>query len=451
MIFTPDSPEPLAQDESGLNEIDLILQSMHAPLSGGSQPLQEAAITLSETSIATFQSQTITDHGPGSILKDFQLFLDSIGTKGVPVSSARHTLPTKLLSELNESLGQPIAIAFARPAQKSYPNICGLYLLSKASGLVHDVMSGKKPGVVLNAEGLSEWKELNPTEQYFTLLEAWLVRARPEMLGERSGGGFRRDEGSSCLAFWQFRTGADLKFAKYADQDILRYTPTLTNLALMQLFGLVTIQSAKPDSGKGWRIKSIQKLPWGDAVFQGYLEALDTNDYGWPIDTEPYAPFGALQPVFQPYFPDWQNTLSTQKPEFRPGVHTFKVTLGKAWRRMAIAGSLSLENLSHLILASVDFDSDHLDMFEYQEASGRTVSVNHPYCDEGPFTDEVQIGEIPLKPGMSMTYIFDFGDWWKFQVTLESVTEVHAKADYSEILERHGKAPQQYRDWDDED
>jgi hypothetical protein len=126
MIFTPDSPEPLAQDESGLTEINLILQSLRAPLSGGSQPPQEAAITLSETSIATFQAQTITDHGPGSILKDFQLFLDSIGTKGVPVSSARHTLPTKLLSELNESLGQPIAIVFARPAQKSYPNICGL-------------------------------------------------------------------------------------------------------------------------------------------------------------------------------------------------------------------------------------------------------------------------------------------------------------------------------------
>ena len=449
MIFNPDSPEPLAQDESGLNEIDLISQLLRAPRSGGSQSLHEHAITLSEKSIATFQSQTITDHAPGSILKDFQLFLDSIGPKGVPVSGNRHALPAMLLSELNESLGQPIAINFARPAQKSYPNICGLYLLSKASGLVHDVTSGKKPGVVLNPEGLSEWKELNATEQYFTLLEAWLVRARPEMLGESSGGGFRRDEGSNCLAFWQFRTGADLKFTKYADQDILRYTPNLSNLALMQLFGLVTIQSAKPESGKGWRIKSIQKLPWGDAVLQGYLEALDTNDYGWPIDTDPYAPFGALQPVFQPHFPDWQNTLSIQKPELRLGVHIFKVTLGKAWRQIAITGSLCLDDLSHLILESVDFDSDHLDVFQYKDATGQTLSVYHPYCEEGPFTDEVRIGEIPLKPEMSMTYIFDFGDKWKFKVTLESVGDVHDKADYGEILERHGKAPQQYPDWDD--
>jgi hypothetical protein len=439
------------ENESGLSEIDELSQSLRARFSSGtcddvpmSQPLSPETITL-------LTQHTITAENPGSIVQDFQIFLDAIGTKGVPVSGARYNLPTKLLAELNASVAQPIALDFQRPVQKSYPNISGLYLLAKASGLAYLEMSGKKPGLVLNTTALAQWKQLNPTEQYLTLLEAWLLRACPEMLGEPSEGRFQLNDGSRCLRFWQFRSETTQKFSKYSEQSMLQYFPNLYNIALMQMFGFITIQSAKPEKGMGWRIKAITKLPWGDAVLHAFLEAAEEQDYMWPVDADPYAPLGALQPVFQPYFPEWQNTLSIQKPEFRPGVHTFKVCLGKAWRRIAIAGNLYLDHLSDLILESVDFDSDHLDVYRYQDITGQTLSVYHPFCDEGPFTNAVRVGDIPLTIGMSMTYIFDFGDRWEFQVTLESVAEVHPKADYGEILEQHGKAPVQYPQWEEED
>jgi hypothetical protein len=73
--------------------------------------------------------------------------------------------------------------------------------------------------------------------------------------------------------------------------------------------------------------------------------------------------------------------------------------------------------------------------------------VNHPYMDEGPpFTSEMRIGQLPLRAGQTMTFLFDFGDNWEFGVTLEQV-DPDRVTKKSAILESHGKAPEQYPGW----
>jgi len=62
----------------------------------------------------------------------------------------------------------------------------------------------------------------------------------------------------------------------------------------------------------------------------------------------------------------------------------------------------------------VDFDADHLYEFIYVDRLGATQAVGHPSCEEGPFTDQVRVGELPLQPGQSMRFVFDFGDNWQF-------------------------------------
>jgi hypothetical protein len=86
------------------------------------------------------------------------------------------------------------------------------------------------------------------------------------------------------------------------------------------------------------------------------------------------------------------------------------------WRRIAISGEATLDYLSSLILESVNFDSDHLDKFAYTNALGRKIEVLHPYADGDYSTDEVKIGSLPLVEGSLMEYVFDFGDWWRFEV-----------------------------------
>ena len=50
---------------------------------------------------------------------------------------------------------------------------------------------------------------------------------------------------------------------------------------------------------------------------------------------------------------------------------------------------------------------------------------------------------MPLRPGQTMTFLFDFGDCWEFDVTLERVDPEMAIED-PVVLGEHGDPPRQY-------
>ncbi|MGV0105256.1 IS1096 element passenger TnpR family protein [Nostoc sp. DSM 114167] len=67
-----------------------------------------------------------------------------------------------------------------------------------------------------------------------------------------------------------------------------------------------------------------------------------------------------------------------------------------------------------------------------------------------PFADQVQVGDLSLEPGGKMTYLYDFGDNWKFDVQLEAINPPDNKIKKPKILEVCKNAPQQYWSEDDE-
>ena len=102
-----------------------------------------------------------------------------------------------------------------------------------------------------------------------------------------------------------------------------------------------------------------------------------------------------------------------------------------------------LDALASAILNAVEFDHDHLYQFSHQNRFGVLEQVNHPDTDEGPWTDEVLVGDMPLRVGQTMTYVFDFGDWWEFNVALERVDPDMA-IEESVVLGKRGEPPAQY-------
>ena len=190
----------------------------------------------------------------------------------------------------------------------------------------------------------------------------------------------------------------------------------------------------------------------------------------WQSEQNPAVPLNELQAAFQPYFPDWQRYLTFEESKFRPDLHIFKVSLGKVWRKLAIGGDANLYDLSLLILESVDFDNDHLHCFTYQNEAGQKVQIYHPYYEYGffergpqmPPSDEVKIGDLPLKIGDTMEYLFDFGDDWEFKVQLEALeplplepkkpskTAKNSQAGplQGKVLASRGKSPEQYPHWE---
>jgi hypothetical protein len=382
--------------------------------------------------LSVLGAQIIGSQGPGSVLADFARLLEALDPEGVELTSS-HRLPrARFMAQVNERLVRPLALAQKRPQPRSYPNVCGLYLLLRASGLVRG--SGNR--LVLDPPLLAQWQALSPTEQYFALLEGWLLRSNPAILEQALG--------SMPLIQWlQFaveipREGLRVAGHRYWE-DQIAFIPGLVNLALMEGFGLVQTEGRDCLPGKGWRPGQVRRTPFGDALLARLCDFLATQDP--PPGPDPRTG-GRLQPVFQPCFPRWQQTLQVPEHSFTAGEYVFGVCLETAWRRIAAPASLTLDHLAQAIVQAFSFDLDHLYCFIFEDRYGLPQHINHPFMEEPPYASQVRIGDLPLQPGEVMTLLYDFGDEWEFAMVLERIDP--AKRKKVAVLDRRGRAPAQY-------
>ena len=70
--------------------------------------------------------------------------------------------------------------------------------------------------------------------------------------------------------------------------------------------------------------------------------------------------------------------------------------------------------------------------------------------EEALIASEVLVGELSLSLGQTMTFLFDFGDNWEFDLLLEAIEADHDR-EKAEILEGHGEAPEQYEYYDEDE
>ena len=125
------------------------------------------------------------------------------------------------------------------------------------------------------------------------------------------------------------------------------------------------------------------------------------------------------------------------------------VSLGKGcYRHLKISGRETLEELSDSILWAFDFDNDHLHaFFMNDEAWDDTACYSSPYADDGcPTTDKHTIQSVGLEVGQKFLYLFDFGDEWHFECKVLNILDEDTEE--IEIIKSHGKAPEQYPDYD---
>lgn len=75
------------------------------------------------------------------------------------------------------------------------------------------------------------------------------------------------------------------------------------------------------------------------------------------------------------------------------------------------------------------------------------TNINRSFQKPG---DEVLIGEIPLQGGQEMTFEYDFGDQWVFDILVEKI-DPEMKLSKAKCIESYGDAPNQYgseeEDW----
>jgi hypothetical protein len=233
----------------------------------------------------------------------------------------------------------------------------------RVSGLTTVDTTGKQPVLVVDENMYQQWERLNATEQYGCLLEAWLLRGKPEIIGEWGRPfGILPDHFERTASFYVRLPGDGVQVAgSRGAEEELKYHPEWHNLGLLDLFGLIMIQPGALKPGEGWQIERIHRTPLGDALlavlYSGFFADLGNI---FRLEDEGKMPFGVLQPVLQSYFPVWKNNLVVPEWEFRKGTFICKVVLGRIWRRIIIDAAQTLDELAWSILNSVEFDSDHL-------------------------------------------------------------------------------------------
>lgn len=379
---------------------------------------------------------------PASVLQDFKTLLDFVGKGGELVSKKQMTFAPKTLIELNQKMTKPLQQDKQRPSPKAFPHLEVLYRCAKWLGFFEYANEGTRKRVHLNSRALQAWQERNLTEQYFSLLEVWLF-------------GDPNDYRTFLPPISRLDWFVDKFFGKTANdyEKLFKSEYKIGELlAGLELFGLVAIQHAEPDVGEGWKISAITPKPFGQFIIQALSAAqkIDSDYIFNRVLKEEAFEKDILLKIFQADFPDFVHPYSLPEEVVdREGVFIFKVSLGEVWRRIAIVSQADLDGLAATILDAFDFDNDHLYRFKFLSSQGVLKEYYHPESMNGePDTSEVRLAELPLPVKSSMEFVFDFGDWWEFEVLLEK-TDADYELEYCEIVDSKGIAPEQYGDESD--
>jgi Plasmid pRiA4b ORF-3-like protein len=141
----------------------------------------------------------------------------------------------------------------------------------------------------------------------------------------------------------------------------------------------------------------------------------------------------------------------------------FRVSLprtAKIYRDIEIASSASLHDLASAIVKAFDFTFDHAFGF-YSGKTPATLMRKAPkyelFADlDGTDTDAQSVKRTTVatafpKPRHQITFLFDYGDNWLFNVILTGTGQKAPKTRYPKVLATQGKSPTQYPDPNDPD
>ena len=136
--------------------------------------------------------------------------------------------------------------------------------------------------------------------------------------------------------------------------------------------------------------------------------------------------------------------------------YEFKVQLDRyCYRIIKCSNHHTYEDLHHAIQSAFDFDNDHLYAFFLDGKRWSENSIWSPYSDNSPSAHEVCLDQVRLRLKRAFLYLFDFGDEWRFAVTLNSITKCELGDEFllrPLIIKSVGQSPEQYpnsEDWDD--
>lgn len=132
-------------------------------------------------------------------------------------------------------------------------------------------------------------------------------------------------------------------------------------------------------------------------------------------------------------------------------------------------GNQTLDDLHEAIFDAFDRYDEHLYSFYFPPPGTKKLAMSkvrdyaeygspNTCADDGPFSDpdlpnaaKTELNLLNLKPKQLFFYLFDYGDEWWHEITVEAVDASVEKGKYPRVVETHGDSPPQYPDYDNEE
>jgi Plasmid pRiA4b ORF-3-like protein len=128
-------------------------------------------------------------------------------------------------------------------------------------------------------------------------------------------------------------------------------------------------------------------------------------------------------------------------------------------RTIEIRGDQTLEDLHLAIFEAFDRDDNHMYEFQFGGTSpddprAKRYSLSALYENASGLdklagdVTQTTLDALKLKAGGMFGYWFDFGDDWRHQLNVLSITKNATKNRYPKVIKRVGQSPPQYVDLD---
>jgi hypothetical protein len=388
---------------------------------------------------------------------DFHKFCRYIEENKPALTKTKAQLGKKNLFQINALLHFRKDVAAPNYQQESYLVIDLMFRLCIGGKLFRKTTNAKGNILLTGAPGKAEFDQLNDFEQYAFLFETfWCSFDFPEIMrfgqqpieeiihafahsvpgkqlkkGAFSG---RRDYdplfsySSSLIHYFNFFGWCDFIPITDSDKKITRYDDSIAAVIPTEL-GI-----------------SLSKILLGQEIVRWNVPYLkELGFYKGDVRDDP--DFVPLYQMMAPVFPESaiKNTVLVA-PMIVKGSYLFKVTVSPGvWRKIQLSYLHTLLDLHKAIQDAFDFDDDHLYSFFMDAKKYSRNAYESPYSENGPYVDEVSIGELELYEGQRILYLFDFGDSWEFLIVLEKIDNSSPLPLNPKIVEKKGKSPEQYR------
>lgn len=132
-----------------------------------------------------------------------------------------------------------------------------------------------------------------------------------------------------------------------------------------------------------------------------------------------------------------------------PATLIFRASLRvRLYRDIEVSSSSTLADLAEAIVAAFGFDMDHAYGF-YSKLTGKLFDSPQRFelfadIEEGSGSRSVKGTRVTAafqKVGSAMTFLYDYGDEWRFRVEVIGTGQTQPDANYPRIVSKIGKAP----------